>query len=915
MIDTRSRVWAVSLLLLSLMATAASGRSTPAPAQVVEQMSAADVDRLLDSSEALLASRSFELAAPELNRALEAARQSQLEPQTARALLGLGELLHGQRQSATALAGAEEALAIYDRLDQQPGVARAHYLLSLIARAGRNRPLGLVHAQRAFDAYDRLQDRGGVARAASLILELGELGVEQAGTLTERAASEARVAGDPNVEGQLLHSMGDRLFNAGRFEESMQWLTRAASVFESVPALVDLGTVYNSIGRVYRAHGRLDEALKFQMAALEIHRKGGDQFALMQSLNAVAVVQQRLGDLASARSHLAQALAIAEKISAPRTQDFLRANMASVLGSLGQPAAAAEALELVIARGLDSFPAVRYVVLSRAYRDLGRGRDALAAAEKALAGCETEIGLCVSAYIARSEAHALSGNSAAALTDLSTAISRIEELRRQLVPADFFRQDFHRYYQTAYTSTIALQVSDGHGTAALETAELARSRAFLDLLASRSLPAVPTRVSTPIPLRLRGGGTAATSESTAMTGLAVPAVAADLASTAARLGSTMLLYWVGADETFIWVVRSDGTVETRRVKVQQSSLSALVRATSPFAAVADSATSRPNATAPPPSGAPPTALRDASAAWRELYALLIAPVRAMLPTSPGALLTIVPHDSLSTLSFAALQDRRGRHLLEDYTLHYAPAGAMLHFTAPRVRPQAGPGPASVLLVSDPKLRQQSTLDTPLPRLPGARAEAAAIARLMSAAQVTRLQDEAATETRVRDSVSSHTILHFATHAVVRDDDPFSSYLALGSSSRVADADGVLTAQEVYGLHLRADLVVLSGCQSAGGPVTGDGIATFARAFLYAGTTSFVASVWDVADEPTHQLLRDFYRTWTGGASKAASLRRAQLRLLADLRAGRVRVQSPVGEVPIPEHPVFWAGFVLFGEPR
>ncbi len=915
MIDTSSRVCAVSLLLLSLMATAASGRSTPAAAQVVEQMSAADIDRLLASAEALLASRSFELAAPELNRALEAARPSLLEPQTARALLGLAELLHGQRQSATALAGAEEALAIYDRLDQQPGVARAHYLLSLIARAGRDRPLGLVHAQRAFDTYDRLQDRGGVAKAASLILELGDLGVEQAAALTERGASEARASGNVTLSGQLLHDMGDRLFNAGRFEESMQWLTRAAAVFESVPALVDLGTVYNSIGRVYRAHGRLDEALKFQSAALEIHRKGGDQFALMQSLNAVAVVQQLLGEVASSRSYLEQALAIAEKISAPRTQDFLRANMATVLNNLGQPAAAAEALEQVIARGLDSFTAIRHVALSQAYRDLGRSGDALAAAEKGLAGCGVEINVCVSAYIARSEAHALLGNSAAALTDLSTAIGRIEELRTRLVPADFFRQDFHRYYQRAYTSTIALQVSEGQGTGALETAELARSRAFLDLLASRSLPAMPTRVSTPIPLRLRGGGTATTSEAPATSGLAVPAGAADLAATAARLGSTLLLYWVGSDETFIWVVKSDGTVHTRRVKVRQASLSALVRATSPFVAATSSAADRGKATAPAQSAASPTTLRNASAAWRELYTLLIAPIRETLPASPGALLTIVPHDSLSTLSFAALQNSRGRHLLEDYTLHYAPAGAMLHFTAPRARPQAGPGPASLLLVSDPKPRQQSTLDTPLPRLPGARAEAAAIARLMSAAQVTRLQDEAATETRVRDEVSSHTILHFATHAVVRDDDPFSSYLALGSSSAVADADGVLTAQEVYGLDLRADLVVLSGCQSAAGPVTGDGMATFARAFLYAGTTSFVASVWDVADEPTHRLLRDFYNAWTGGASKAAALRRAQLRLLADLRAGRVRVQSPVGEVPIPEHPVFWAGFVLFGEPR
>ena len=98
-------------------------------------------------------------------------------------------------------------------------------------------------------------------------------------------------------------------------------------------------------------------------------------------------------------------------------------------------------------------------------------------------------------------------------------------------------------------------------------------------------------------------------------------------------------------------------------------------------------------------------------------------------------------------------------------------------------------------------------------------------------------------------------------------------------------------------------------------MTGDGIATFARAFIYAGTPSLVASLWDVADEPTNRLLPDFYRSWLAGASKARALRTAQLRLLRDLRANTVRVRPPAGVVAIPEHPVFWAGFALIGEPR
>ncbi len=74
----------------------------------------------------------------------------------------------------------------------------------------------------------------------------------------------------------------------------MAALLRAEAAYESAGALADLGTVYNSVGRVYRAHGRLEEALKFQMAALDLHRRRGSRMMLIQSLNAVAVVHQRL---------------------------------------------------------------------------------------------------------------------------------------------------------------------------------------------------------------------------------------------------------------------------------------------------------------------------------------------------------------------------------------------------------------------------------------------------------------------------------------------------------------------------------------------------------------------------------------------------------------------------------------------
>jgi CHAT domain-containing protein len=93
-----------------------------------------------------------------------------------------------------------------------------------------------------------------------------------------------------------------------------------------------------------------------------------------------------------------------------------------------------------------------------------------------------------------------------------------------------------------------------------------------------------------------------------------------------------------------------------------------------------------------------------------------------------------------------------------------------------------------------------------------------------------------------------------------------------------------------------------------------GIAGLARAFFYAGTPSVIVSVWDVADQPTNRLLPDVYRLWLNGADKAGALRAAQLSLIRSLRAGRVKVTLPAGTFVLPEDPVFWAAFVLLGEP-
>jgi len=868
------------VLRRALLATALVVTSGLVPLAQQPQRSQADLQRDVSAAERLAISGKNAEAVPAFQAVIDAARAGGFEAEEGRASCGLGESMRELAQYATALPLFRRCLELAERVGNDQAIGRALLQISYSMDVDGKNSESAEYALRALELYVRLEDPLGRARARTQLVRSKHFTEEEEESIRRQIIVDARVAGERGLEGQALHSWGDRLFTIGRYVEAFETLTKARDLFEELGNTDALGTTYTSLGRVYRAHGRLDEALKCQQTALALHEKSGAPFELMQSHNAVAVVLNQMGDLSGARDHFEQALALARRTSTPRIQDFLNANIASLLLAQGEYDKAARTYEGVIARGLDSYPSLRYASLSAAYLGLHRIDDAITAAGRALEACRDETQQCVTALESRAAAYSAAKRHAEAQADIRKALETIETVRAKLVPGDFFKQNFHNVLQSVYSAGIAIAFDRRDDRESLDTAELASSRAFIDLLAARGT--LPERLPPDADLTLRGAAATGGLPSAAT---ATPADADDLAATARRLRSTVVVYWPADDALFIWVVRGDGRIAARRVEISKARLVELIAATG-----GERAGTRP---------------------WRQLYDALVAPIRDRLPRNPGALLTIIPHGVLTNLTFAALPARDGRYLLEDYAIHYAPAGAVLQFTAGMRRADARRGAA--LLVADPATVPGSPLDPPLPRLPGSRREVASIASVMPRGRVTLLEGGDATEPRVTAAAANKAIVHFATHAIVRDEAPNDSYLAFGPGG--ASTTGLLTAGEVYGLRLSADLVVLSACRSGGGRVTGDGVATFARAFLYAGTPSLVVSLWDVADEPASRLLPAFYRNWMGGASKARSLRRAQLRLLADLRAGTVRVETKAGPIILPENPRFWAGFILIGEPE
>jgi CHAT domain-containing protein len=227
--------------------------------------------------------------------------------------------------------------------------------------------------------------------------------------------------------------------------------------------------------------------------------------------------------------------------------------------------------------------------------------------------------------------------------------------------------------------------------------------------------------------------------------------------------------------------------------------------------------------------------------------------------------------------------------------------------------RAAPGPA---------LAARDDVDAAQPRLgplPHARREVEAIARLFPGART--FVGEDATEAHFFAEAPRARRLHVAAHAIVEAGRPEFSSIALAPESAAGPApsraDGWLQAFEVQGTPLAAELVTLSACESARGPVRGEeGPIGLARAFQLAGAERLLVSLWPVDDAATAEFMAEFYTRLQAGASAAGALRATKQQWLrtpprdGDAGAPRGVAARPASEMR--RDAAAWAAFVLVG---
>jgi CHAT domain-containing protein len=804
------------------------------------------------------------------------------------------------------------ALELYRSAGDEAGEGIVNQQLGNVSLHLGGRTLANEYYRKALEIFEKL---GSKRLEASVLVALARTDGAEAAQYSGRAMAIAREINDLPLQAQLFHQAGDNFFMRGIFDAAEEQLDQAAAIFQQLGIKGGLARVFTSQGRLQRAHGHPEKSLELYERALKLQEETHDREGAIQSTNAIAVAYQNMGNPAKAITQFQLALKMARETGTERLINFELANLASAYGSVGRHQESVDILEKMLHDDpAMEWAALRYESLAIEYYRMGRYQQTIEAADHAITGMRAanQPGSLPDVLVWKARAEDRAGAHEAALKDTEQSLAAIEELRAHLVPSDFMKRGFAEAAQRIFSLSIQIMTAAHQTARAFEVAEEARSRAFLDLLAARSLETAQSELN---PARtLADDPTLEESDSTSRLGTetdssaiwrqwtsvdtelrspvsAQPVSFAAVQSTARRLNSTVLSYWVGEDTTFVWLISPTGEVHAASSTVGIDHLRKLIGSLWPQgdAALAPDASAKEH--------------------WGELYRLLILPVEKWLPPAPGSLITIEPHGPLLMLPFAALRDAQGRYLLERFTLHYVPAISLLDFT----RKEAPPA-RHFLLVADPAGLPNGADGKALPALPGSRREVAAIARLVPVSDVKLLEGKDASEQQVRDLSGKNSVVHFATHGIIRDDRPFDSYLALGASGAGKDRDGRLTAQEIYALRLQSDLVFLSACRSGLGKVTGDGMMGLTRAFLYAGAPSVIASLWDVADEPTYRLVPAFYRSWLQGKSKSAALRSAQLELLRALRAGQVKLHTAAGDITLPEDPVFWASFTLQGAP-
>ena len=760
-----------------------------------------------------------------------------------------------------------------------------------------------------------------------LRFELGDL--DSAIAEDRRALALSQQLGSRAGEAQANGNLGLPFYVRGRYDEAAELFDRSLSLWRPGDDRLQWANTLLNRGHLHLDLGELDRARERFNAALALFRQAKERIGEATTLNALGILELNAGRPGAALEPLQHALALRPPGSRGRAATLTSLGVAYRQLGRSEKARQAYAEALPIFRSLgDSREQARSLGnLGRLEADMGHDAAALDDFDRALGLFRT---LADSPDIARrvleGKAQVLRrrGELEAARGLMEEALDTVERHRSRQTSYTT-RADFFATQQDSYDFLIDLLMemhrkapAAGYAAAALEVNERSLARSLLDgvaasgadlrhgaaapglharereiekgidglvsrqtrLIQDAASPALLRPVETELGRRweeldrVRSELRAGDPRYAALT-QPQPWNATKIQRRLLDRGTLLLEYRLGEKRSILWAVTPDsleGFELPGRAAIEQWARPACDLLSRSNNSIAENSARRPLA---------------------ELSRLLLAPVASKLP---GKRLLVVGDGILQSLPFAALPEPgSGEPLVARHEIVNLPSVSVLGVLRREVAGRT-PAPKILWVLADPDV---GSLFKPLPY---ARKEAAAILSLVPAPQRFEVLGQEANRAAVLSGAPrDYRLLHFATHGWFAADDPGGGRLVLAQAGpHGPEPNGFLYLGDIYKLKLRADLVVLSACQSAlGREVRGEGMMGMTRGFFYAGAERVLVSLWNVNDQVTVDLMQRFYHgILAEHLSPAAALRAAQDAVRRHWRA-----------------PYYWAGFTLHGEWR
>jgi CHAT domain-containing protein/tetratricopeptide (TPR) repeat protein len=813
-------------------------------------------------------------------------------------------------------------------------------------------------------AQRRFADLGLPRRRAEALLGLGQLQwqclQEKAAALQAFTRAAPLSAGDPAFEAFVRQHTGELRCDLGDLDGAIADDRRALALSHDLGDRAGEALSANDLGFALYLRGSYDEAAASFDRSLALWKPGDDPAKRSLALRNRGLLHRQLGEADQARERFGEAIALSHQAK-DRGGEAAALNALGLLAQdAGRPGDALEPLQEALAlrapgtRG----QAATLTALGVAYRQLDRLNDARRAYGEALPIFQS---LGDSREQARSlgdlgRLEAAAGHDAAALDDFDRALDLFRALTaqpemawalegkawvlhrrgdlegaRRLMEEALAAVERRRFVQTSYNTRAAffaiqqdfydflidLLMEMHRKNAALEVSERSLARSLLDGLAAggtdfRQGAAAPelaarerelekeidalvsrqTRLAQdaappgqvrPVEAdlrrrwgeldRVRAALRAGDPRYAALT-QPRPASVAEIQHRLLDRDTLLLEYRLGEKRSFLWAVTPDSLAS-----FELPGRAAIEHVASP-AALAGSNSS--------------IARRSAELQLPKLSRLLLDPVATLLP---GKRLLVVGDGILQSVPFAALPEPGGSEpLVARHEIVTLPSVSVLGEIRREVAIRAR-APKTLWVLANPDFGKL------FPLLPYSGDEAAAILALAPAPKRGVFGRDATRTAVLNSSLRDYRLLHFATHGSFGATDPGGGRLVLSQFDPRGrpEANGFLYLADIYNLRLRADLVVLSACESAlGREVRGEGMMGMTRGFFYAGAERVLVSLWNVNDRVTVELMRRFYQGLAEGLSPAAALQAAQ---------NEIRRQEHT------QAPYYWAGFTLQGEWR